>query len=366
MFNLAKTAMLLGAMTALFMAVGYMIGGEAGMILAFLVAAGMNMFSWWNSGNMVLKMHNAEEVDEHSAPSLVNMVRDLADNAGLPMPKVYVLHEDQPNAFATGRSPNNAAVAASTGLLDRLNEKEVAAVMAHELAHIRSRDTLIMTVTATMAGAIGMLANFAFFFRGDRNNPLGFVGILATIILAPMAAGIVQMAISRTREYEADRDGAEICGNPLWLATALEKIQAWAQRIPNHRAESAKSTAHLFIINPLTGQTMDNLFSTHPNTQNRIAALQQLHREWKQKPDREIAQTERQREIWSKRDEVVPQQSPSDGNPVEQPTHRTRAPRKSRPKRTRQRPPRSSGGRGPWSVGVHSRGEDTPEKGPWD
>ena len=215
-------------------------------------------------------------MDEQSAPELFNMVRQLADNAGLPMPKVYVLHEDQPNAFATGRSPNHAAVAASTGLLERLSEQEVAAVMAHELAHIRSRDTLVMTVTATLAGAIGMLANFAFFFRGDRNNPLGFIGIMATIILAPMAAGIVQMAISRAREYEADKDGAEICGNPLWLASALEKIQAWAQRIPNNRAESAKSTAHLFIINPLTGQAMDNLFSTHPATQNRIAALQQL------------------------------------------------------------------------------------------
>ncbi len=364
MFNLAKTAMLLGAMTALFMAVGYMIGGESGMILAFLFAAGMNLFSWWNSGNMVLKMHNAEQVDQQSAPALVNMVQDLADNAGLPMPKVYVLHEDQPNAFATGRSPNHAAVAASTGLLDRLNEQEVAAVMAHELAHIRSRDTLVMTVTATIAGAIGMLANFAFFFRGDRNNPLGIIGILATIFLAPLAAGIVQMAISRTREYEADRDGAEICGNPLWLASALEKIQAWAERIPNHRAESAKSTAHLFIINPLAGQTMDNLFSTHPNTQNRVAALQQLHRRWKQQPDREIARTQRQREIWDRRELDEPRPEAPTGDDLEQSVPQPKAQRRSRSKRTR-RPPRSSGGRGRWKVGVHSSQDDPSRQGPW-
>ncbi|MGI9353672.1 MAG: zinc metalloprotease HtpX [Rhizobiaceae bacterium] len=358
--------MLLAAMTALFMAVGYMIGGQSGMMFAFFIALGMNLFSWWNSGNMVLKMHNAEQVDETSAPALVNMVRDLAANAGLPKPKVYVLHEEQPNAFATGRNPNHAAVAISTGLLDRLDEQEVAAVMAHELAHIRSRDTLVMTVTATLAGAIGMLANFAFFFRGDRNNPLGFIGILATIILAPIAAGIVQMAISRAREYEADKDGAEICGNPLWLASALEKIQAWVRRIPNNRAESAKSTAHLFIINPLTGQTMDNLFSTHPNTQNRIAALQQLHSEWKQRPDREIAKTRRQREIWGERTAGPKQRSVPETGPAEERAQHPPVPKRESRRRTRRAPPRSSGGEGPWNVGIRPSDDRSSNRGPWD
>ena len=280
--NIVKTAILLAAMTMLFMLVGYVLAGEVGMLVAFVVAAGMNLFSWWNSGNMVLRMHNAREVDEQSAPALYHMVEQLAANAQLPMPRVYVLETDQPNAFATGRSPEHAAVAASTGLLDRLDEEEVAAVMAHELAHIQNRDTLTMTVTATLAGAIGMLANFAMFFRGNRNNPLGFVGVLAMMILAPMAAGIVQMAVSRTREYEADKDGAEICGNPLWLASALRKIEAYARGTVNEQAERSKATAHMFIINPLNGQSMDNLFSTHPNTENRIAALEQLDRDWNQ------------------------------------------------------------------------------------
>ena len=284
--NLVKTAILLAAMTMLFMLVGYLIGGQAGMVIAFIAAAGMNLFSWWNSGNMVLRMHNAREVDSQSAPQLVHMVEDLAANADLPMPKVYVLETDQPNAFATGRNPQNAAVAASSGLLDRLSEEEVAAVMAHELAHIKNRDTLTMTITATLAGAIGMLANFAYFFRGGRNSPFGMIGMLATMILAPMAAGIVQMAISRTREYEADKDGAEICGNPIWLASALEKIEAYARGTLNQQAENAKATAHLFIINPLNGQTMDNLFSTHPNTQNRIAALHQLADDWRAEENR--------------------------------------------------------------------------------
>ncbi len=280
--NFVKTTILLTAMTMLFMLVGFLLAGETGMIIAFIAAAGMNLFSWWNSGNMVLRMHNAVEVDEQSAPALVSMVRDLAHNTDLPMPRVYVLETDQPNAFATGRSPNHAAVAASTGLLDRLSDEEVAAVMAHELAHIKNRDTLTMTITATLAGAIGMLANFAMFFRGGRNNAFGFIGIVATMILAPMAAGIVQMAVSRTREYEADRDGAEICGNPLWLASALRKIEAHARGTINETAEQSKATAHMFIINPLNGQSMDNLFSTHPNTENRINALEQLDHEWRE------------------------------------------------------------------------------------
>ncbi|MEP1207078.1 MAG: zinc metalloprotease HtpX [Rhizobiaceae bacterium] len=280
--NVVKTTILLTAMTMLFMLVGFLLAGQTGMLIALVAAAAMNLFSWWNSGNMVLRMHNAREVTQETAPQLVSMVEQLAANAGLPMPRIFVLETDQPNAFATGRNPENAAVAASTGLLDRLTEEEVAAVMAHELAHIKNRDTLTMTITATLAGAIGMLANFAFFFRGDRNNPLGFIGVLATMFLAPMAAGIVEMAISRTREYEADRDGAEICGNPLWLASALEKIEHYARGIFNESAERSQATAHLFIINPLNGRTMDNLFSTHPNTQNRISALHQLADEWNQ------------------------------------------------------------------------------------
>lgn len=279
MANFVKTSFLLAVMTALFMGVGYLLGGNQGMAIAFVIAAGMNLFSWWNSGKMVLRMHNAREVDGRSAPQLVNIVAALAKRADLPMPRVYVIETSQPNAFATGRSPKNAAVAASTGLLDALNEEEVAAVMAHELAHIKSRDTLTMTVVATFAGAIGMLANFAFFFRGNRDNPFGFIGILVAMIVAPMAAAMVQMAISRTREYEADRDGAEICGNPMSLASALEKIETMARQRVNMSAEAAPATAHLFIINPLSGARMDNLFSTHPNTANRIAALKQLRHE---------------------------------------------------------------------------------------
>ena len=280
MLNMVKTTMLLTFMTMLFMGVGYLVGGQGGMLIALVLAAGMNLFSWWNSGSMVLKMHHAREVNGQSAPDLYHMVEDLAYNANLPMPKVYILDTDQPNAFATGRSPNHAAVAVSTGLLDRMTQEEVAAVMAHELAHIRNRDTLTMTITATLAGAIGMLANFAMFFGGNRNSPFGIIGALATMILAPMAAGLVQMAISRAREYEADKDGAEICGNPLWLASALEKIESYARGIFNEDAERAPATAHLFIINPLNGRSMDNLFSTHPNTANRIEALHALADTW--------------------------------------------------------------------------------------
>jgi heat shock protein HtpX len=230
---------------------------------------------------MVLRMHNAVEVDERSAPEYYGMVRDLAQRAGLPMPKVYLIREDQPNAFATGRNPQNAAVAATTGLLNRLTYEEVAGVMAHELAHVQNRDTLTMTITATIAGAISMLANFAFLFRGsNNNNPLGIIGVLVAMIVAPLAAMLVQMAISRTREYSADRRGAEICGNPEWLASALQKISAAAPRIRNDEAERNPATAHMFIINPLSGEKMDNLFSTHPATQNRIAALMKMQGEF--------------------------------------------------------------------------------------
>ncbi|MBV2185329.1 MAG: zinc metalloprotease HtpX [Rhizobium sp.] len=274
--NFMRTAMLLAFMTALFMGVGYLIGGQSGMLIAFVVAAGMNFFSYWNSDRMVLSAYHAQEVDERTAPEFYRMVRDLAANAGLPMPRVYVFDNPQPNAFATGRNPENAAVAASTGLLSRLTPDEVAGVMAHELAHVENRDTLTMTVTATLAGAISMLSNFAFLFGGnrdDRNNPLGIVGVLVAMIVAPLAAMLVQMAISRTREYAADRRGAEICGSPRSLASALDKIAGDASHIENYDAERNPAMAHMFIINPLSGQRMDNLFSTHPNTENRIAAL---------------------------------------------------------------------------------------------
>lgn len=277
--NLMRTAMLLAFMTALFMGVGYLIGGQSGMLIALVIAAGMNFSSYWNSDRMVLSAYHAQEVDEQTAPEFYRMVRDLSANAGLPMPRVYVFDNPQPNAFATGRNPQNAAVAASTGLLRRLTPEEVAGVMAHELAHVENRDTLTMTVTATLAGAISMLSNFAFLFGGnrdDRNNPFGFVGVLIAMIVAPLAAMLVQMAISRTREYAADRRGAEICGNPRWLASALQKIAGDAVQIENDDAERNPATAHMFIINPLSGQRMDNLFSTHPNTENRIAALLEM------------------------------------------------------------------------------------------
>jgi heat shock protein HtpX len=305
--NLVRTAMLIALMTALFMGVGYMIGGTGGMMIAFVIAAAMNLFSYWNSDKMVLRMHHAVEVDERTAPEFYRIVADLAENAGLPMPKVYVIHNQQPNAFATGRNPENAAVAASVGLLETLSDEEVAAVMAHELAHVQNRDTLIMTITATLAGAISMLGNFAMFFGGNRdnnNNPFGFIGILVAMIVAPFAAMLVQMTISRTREYAADRRGAEICGNPLWLASALRKIALGAGRVVNEDAERNPATAHMFIINPLNGQRMDNLFSTHPATENRIAALEAMAGEFAQarspRPARPVATSVPQTGPWGR------------------------------------------------------------------
>lgn len=279
--NIIKTAALIALMTALFMGLGLMIGGQTGMMIALVIAIGMNFFSYWNSHKMVLRMHNARQVDETNAPEFYELNKRLAEAAGLPMPDVYIIDSPQPNAFATGRNPENAAVAASTGLLDALSMEEIAAVMAHELAHIQNRDTLIMTVTATFAGAISMIANFAMFFGGGRDRGgIGIIGTLVAMFVAPFAAGLVQMAISRTREYAADKRGAEICGNPIWLASALEKIAMGASRIPNETAERNPSTAHMFIINPLGQYKRDNLFSTHPDTQNRINALEALASEW--------------------------------------------------------------------------------------
>ena len=283
--NMVKTAMLIAFMTALFMGVGFMIGGTGGMMIALVIATCMNLFSYWKSDKMVLSMHRAKEVSRQNAPEYYGIVEQLADRAGLPMPKVYVIDNPQPNAFATGRNPENSAVAATTGLLNALTEEEVAGVMAHELAHIQNRDTLTMTITATLAGAISMLGNFAMFFGGNRNNPLGFIGVLAAMIVAPFAAMIVQMAISRTREYSADRRGAEICDNPMWLASALEKIAAASGRTVNEDAERNPATAHMFIINPLNGQRADNLFSTHPATENRIKALRQMEEEFSSQYD---------------------------------------------------------------------------------
>ena len=280
--NLIRTAMLIAVMTALFMGVGYLIGGGGGMAIALLIAAAMNLFGYWNADKMVLRMNHAVEVDERAAPEYYRIVRDLAARASLPMPKVYLVDNPQPNAFATGRNPQNAAVAATTGLLDRLTTDEVAGVMAHELAHVQYRDTLTMTITATLAGAISMLGNFAFFFGGNRDNNnggFGVIGVLAAMIVAPLATAIVQMAVSRTREYAADRRGAEISGKPLALASALAKIARNVERIHNPDAERNPAAAHLFIINPLSGERMDNLFSTHPDTENRIVALEALAKE---------------------------------------------------------------------------------------
>ena len=277
--NYARTGLLLAALTGLFVGVGYAIGGGGGMLVTFLIAMAMNLFAYWNSDRMVLGIYRARPVDAASAPQYHATVQELARRAGLPMPRLYLIESEQPNAFATGRNPENAAVAATTGLLRRLMPEEVAGVIAHELTHVKNRDTLTMTVTATLAGAIGMLANFALFFgggRAGRNNPLGVVGVLLVSILAPLMAMLVQMAISRSREHEADRGGAEITGRPLWLASALEKIDRSHQRIANPAAEANPATAHLFIVNPLSGSGIGSLFATHPSTAERVRRLRAM------------------------------------------------------------------------------------------
>ena len=275
MFNLMKTAVLMAAITALFMAIGSVLGGQQGMAIALVVALGMNFFSYWFSDKMVLKMYNAQEVDASSAPQFYTMVRELAVKAELPMPKVYLINEDAPNAFATGRNPQNAAVAATTGILRVLSERELRGVMAHELAHVKHRDILISTVSATMAGAISMLANFAMFFGGRSSDgrPANPIAGILVMLLAPLAASLIQMAISRAREFEADRGGAEISGDPQALASALQKIQRYAQGIPLEAAERHPETAQMMIMNPLSGGGLRGLFSTHPATEERVAKL---------------------------------------------------------------------------------------------
>ncbi|MCB1840116.1 MAG: zinc metalloprotease HtpX [Alphaproteobacteria bacterium] len=273
--NTLKTYILLAGLMALFGGAGYLLGGPAGMIMALILGAVMNALAYWNADKMVLAMYRAQPVE---SGRLVEIVAELADRANLPMPKVYMIETDQPNAFATGRNPSHAAVAVTRGIMNLLNEHELRGVLAHELTHVKNRDTLTMTITATLAGALSTLANFAMFFggAGRRERGAGPIATLLMILLAPIAAMLVQLAISRTREYEADRGGAEISGDPLALADALKKIEAAAGQTPNIVAEHHPATAHMFIINPLSGRTMDHLFSTHPNTQNRVLALREM------------------------------------------------------------------------------------------
>jgi heat shock protein HtpX len=280
MFNLLKTAVLMAAITALFMALGQVLGGQQGMVIALVIALGMNFFSYWFSDKLVLRMYNAQEVDASSAPQFYRMVQELAGKAGLPMPRVYLIEENAPNAFATGRNPQNAAVAATTGLLRALSEREVRGVMAHELAHVKHRDILISTISATMAGAISMLANFAMFFGGrdSEGRPSNPIVSILVMILAPIAASLIQMAISRAREFEADRGGAEISGDPQALASALQKIHRMAQGLPMEAAERHPETAQMMIMNPLSGGGLAGLFSTHPSTEERVERLMQLAR----------------------------------------------------------------------------------------
>jgi heat shock protein HtpX len=280
MFNWFKTAVLMAGITGLFIAVGGMIGGEQGMLMALLLAIGMNFFSYWFSDKMVLKMMNAKEVDEVTAPHFYRMVRELAQKAELPMPKVYLIEEDSPNAFATGRNPQNSAVAATTGILRVLSEREIRGVMAHELAHVKHRDILISTISATMAGALSALANFAMFFGGRSSDgrPSNPMASILVAILAPLAASLIQMAISRAREYEADRGGAEICNDPEALAMALDKIHQVASGRHFDAVERHPETAQMMIMSPLSGGGLAGLFSTHPPTEERVARLMQMAR----------------------------------------------------------------------------------------
>ena len=273
--NWIKTSILMAAIMALFGVIGASVGGASGMLMALLFGGAMNIFAYWFSDTMVLKMYNAQEVDETSAPQFYAMVRELSGRAGLPMPRVYLIDEAQPNAFATGRNPDNAAVAATTGILHLLSAREIRGVMAHELAHIRHRDILISTISATMAGAISALANFTMFFGGrdSEGRPGNPIASIAVALLAPLAASLIQMAISRAREFEADRGGAEICGEPDALADALTRIDAYARGIPMPTAEAHPATAQMMIMNPLSGGGIAGLFSTHPSTEERVDRL---------------------------------------------------------------------------------------------
>lgn len=281
MFNIMKTAILMAAITALFVVIGSLLGGQQGMVLALLFALGMNFFSYWFSDKMVLRMYHAQEVDASSAPQFYGLVQELAQRAGLPMPRVYLIEEDAPNAFATGRNPEHAAVAATTGLLRVLSARELRGVMAHELAHVKHRDILISTISATMAGAISALANFAMIFGGrdSEGRPTNPVAGIAVALLAPLAASLIQMAISRAREFEADRGGAEISGDPQALASALQKIEAYARGVPFVAAEEHPATAQMMILNPLHGGGIARLFSTHPSTEERVARLLEMARQ---------------------------------------------------------------------------------------
>jgi heat shock protein HtpX len=275
--NTLRTGILMAGLTGLFLAVGALVGGSGGMLIAFAMALAMNLFAYWNSDKVLLSMYGARQVDAQSAPDLYRLVERLAAQAGLPMPKVFITENPQPNAFATGRNPDHAAVCVTTGLLEQVSQEELAGVLAHELGHVKHRDTLTMTITAVMAGAISMLANMAFFMGGnrDREHPLGIVGMVLVTMLAPIAAVLVQAAISRSREFEADRAGAEITGRPMWLASALGQIERAAERTPNYPADANPATAHMFIINPLHGG-ISGLFATHPSTEERIARLRAM------------------------------------------------------------------------------------------
>ncbi len=272
--NLFKTVFLMSLLTGLFLVIGALIGGGPGMVIAFVLAAGMNLLAYWNSDKVLLSMYGARPVDATTAPDLFHIVERLAAQARLPMPKVYITENPQPNAFATGRSPEHAAVCVTSGLLATVSKEELAGVIAHELGHVRNRDTLTMTMTAVIAGAIGMVANFAF-FMGGRRNPLGLVGVLLVTLLAPIAAMLVQAAISRSREFEADKAGAELTGRPLWLADALAQIDQSARKTLNAPADANPATAHMFIINPLHGG-LSGLFASHPATAERIARLRAM------------------------------------------------------------------------------------------
>ena len=272
--NTLRTGLLMAGLTGLFVAVGFLVGGPTGIMFAFLFAVGTNFFAYWTADKVVLSMYRARPVDDGTAPRLVHIVRQLCQTAELPMPKVCIVDSEQPNAFATGRDPQHAAVCVTSGLLARVNDEELAGVLAHELGHVKNRDTLTMTLTATIAGAVSMLANFAFFF-GGRRGPLGILGVFLVSILAPIAAVLVQLTISRTREFEADRLGAEISGRPLWLASALERIDTAAQASENIEADANPATAHMFIVNPLHGG-LAGLFSSHPSTTERVARLRAM------------------------------------------------------------------------------------------